>query len=252
MSPIAVDWRLGLLVGVLVAAAAGLSWFGEVGSWRDPMTAAVRAAAQLGVISLVLLAVLQSLPLTALFLAVMATAAAATAYRRITSVLAVRAAWLVLPILVGVLPVLGSAVLSGVVPSQPVAVLPIAGIIIGGTMSATSLAGRRVTERMTDDVGQFEAALAIGLTHPQAVRFVGRPAASLALVPGLDQTRTVGLVTLPGAFIGVLLGGGSPTEAGAAQLIVLTGLLYAQAAATVVTIELVAHNRLEDLHRSDR
>lgn len=34
-----------------------------------------------------------------------------------------------------------------------------------------------------------------------------RPAASDALLPGLDQTRTVGLVTLPGAFVGMLLGG---------------------------------------------
>ena len=32
-----------------------------------------------------------------------------------------------------------------------------------------------------------------------------------AIIPALDQTRTVGLVTLPGAYIGVLLGGGLVT-----------------------------------------
>jgi len=44
----------------------------------------------------------------------------------------------------------------------------------------------------------------------QQNRSGGAGAAALALVPGLDQTRTVGLVTLPGAFVGVLLAGASP------------------------------------------
>lgn len=54
---------------------------------------------------------------------------------------------------------------------------------------------------------------------------VCQDAARLALIPGLDQTRTVGLVTLPGAFVGTLLGGASPMEAAALQLVVLVGIL---------------------------
>ena len=49
-----------------------------------------------------------------------------------------------------------------------------------------------------------------------------------ALIPGLDQVRTAGVVTLPGAFIGVLLGGGSPAQAAAAQVLVLMGIMAAQ------------------------
>ena len=63
-------------------------------------------------------------------------------------------------------------------------------------------------------------------------------------MPALDQTRTVGLVTLPGAFVGVLLGGGSAVEAGAAQLLVLVGLLAAEAIAVGVVTEQVARGRL--------
>jgi len=51
----------------------------------------------------------------------------------------------------------------------------------------------------------------------------------------------VGLVTLPGAFVGVLLGGGSPVAAGATQLLVLVGLLLAETVAIVVVTELIAH-----------
>ena len=65
-------------------------------------------------------------------------------------------------------------------------------------------------------------------------------------MPPLDQTRTVGLVTLPGAFVGVLLGGGSPLQAGAAQLLVLIGLLAAEVLAVWVVTELVARGVLLD------
>jgi putative ABC transport system permease protein len=69
---------------------------------------------------------------------------------------------------------------------------------------------------------------------------VCRPTAGQALVPALDQTWTVGLVTLPGAFVGVLLGGGSAVHAGATQLLMLIALLAAEAIAAALTLELVA------------
>ena len=75
---------------------------------------------------------------------------------------------------------------------------------------------------------------------------MGRPVTATALVPALDQTRTVGLVTLPGAFVGVLLGGGSPLEAGAAQLLVLVGLLAAQTLAVWTVTELIARGAILD------
>src|SRR4051812_43916931 len=94
------------------------------------------------------------------------------------------------------------------------------------------------------------AALALGLPRGAAALERPGPAAAPALVPPLDQTRTVGLVTLPGAFVGVLLGGGTPVQAGAAQLLVLIGLLAAETIAVWVMTELVAHGRiLEDVPR---
>lgn len=71
-------------------------------------------------------------------------------------------------------------------------------------------------------------------------------------MPGLDQTRTVGLVTLPGAFVGVLLGGGTPAQAGAAQVLVLCGLLATQAIVVVCSQLLIRSARLlpEDLRHA--
>jgi UDP-glucose/iron transport system permease protein len=54
----------------------------------------------------------------------------------------------------------------------------------------------------------------------------------------------VGLVTLPGAFVGVLLGGGTPIQAGAAQVLVLLGLLAAETVTVVVAYQLMKASRL--------
>jgi putative ABC transport system permease protein len=50
----------------------------------------------------------------------------------------------------------------------------------------------------------------------------------------------VGLVTLPGAFVGMLLGGASPVEAGAAQLFVPVALMAVQVVAVALVLELFA------------
>lgn len=78
------------------------------------------------------------------------------------------------------------------------------------------------------------------MSRRESVSLVTRDAAGLALVPGLDQTRTVGLVTLPGAFVGVLLAGATPLQAGAVQVLVLVALLLVQVLAVAVTVELIS------------
>ena len=73
----------------------------------------------------------------------------------------------------------------------------------------------------------------------RAVAETGRLAAARALVPALDQTRNVGLVVLPGAYVGLLLGGASPAEAGRVQFLVLLGLLVAETVAALVVTRLL-------------
>jgi putative ABC transport system permease protein len=133
---------------------------------------------------------------------------------------------------------------SGLIPLRPIAIVPVLGILIGGAMTATVLAGRRSLDALRQRHGEYEAALSIGLLDRDAAMLVARGDASLALVPGLDQTRTVGLVTLPGAFVGMLLGGATPLQAAAVQLLVLVALMLVQAICVVVTLELIARKAL--------
>jgi uncharacterized protein (TIGR00245 family) len=241
--------RLAVVLLALTALAAVGGRLSGLGQDRPVVVAAVRATVQLAVVSTVLLAVVRSLWLSAAFVLLMLTVATLTSAGRITGT-ALRNARpsgllpVALPILGGAVPVVALVLASGAVPLRGVAVIPIAGILIGGAMTATSLAGRRLRDELTDRRGEVEAALALGFLRRDAVLLVARPVGATALIPPLDQTRTVGLVTLPGAFVGVLLGGGSPLEAGAAQLLVLVGLLAAQVLAVWAVIELIARGTL--------
>jgi putative ABC transport system permease protein len=225
---------------VLAAAAAGVTRIAALGRPTGVLLAAVRAVVQLAAVSLVIAVVLQSLWLTAAFLILMVTVAAGTSARRITGHLRPRSWWTAVPIASGIGPTLTVILISGVMPLVPIAILPTAGILIGGAMTATSIAGRRATEELTAQRGSYEAALSLGMSRREGVNLVARDAASLALLPGLDQTRTVGLVTLPGAFVGVLLAGASPLQAGVVQLLVLVALLLVQVLAVAVTVEFFA------------
>ncbi len=238
---------LALVLGALTVVAVALVRMGGLGLSRDVATAAIRAVVQLSAVSLLIAGVLRSGALTGCFIAAMVTVAAFTAARRVrgrgVSTLreaARSAGWTAFAIVSGVVPALVTLLATGLVPARPIAVLPIAGILVGGAMTATALTGRRALDDLWQRRGEYEGGLALGLLRRDAALEVCRPAAALALVPAIDQTRTVGLVTLPGAFVGVLLGGADPVQAGAAQLLVLIALLAVESASALLTLELVA------------
>jgi len=240
--------RLALVVVLCAGLAAAINHWGHLGHGREDILAALRACLQLFVVGLLIAAVLGSWWLTLGFIVLMLFVASLTAGRRLTSQGAgpresgPRNRWwfAAAPVALAAVPVAGGLLASGLIPLREIAVVPIVGILIGGAMTATTLAGKRALDALRTRHGEYEAALSIGLLPRDSALLIARQDASLALVPGLDQTRTVGLVTLPGAFVGMLLGGASPLQAAAVQLVVLVALLLVQAIAVLVTMELVA------------
>lgn len=237
------DWRLAVVLVALVALGVTASYLGRLEVERETVTATLRAAVQLAIVSLVITAALSSLWWSLLFSLLMLAVATRTSAKRIdakgTEVL-----WVGAAIAAGVLPVLLLVLGSGVIPFNGAGLVPTAGIIIGNTMTAATLTGRRAYDELSSQFGSYEAALALGLESKAASLLVIQPSAKEALTPNLDKTRTVGLVTLPGAFVGVLLGGGTPLEAGAAQILVLVGIVAAQAVTSAVLLRLVAEARV--------
>jgi putative ABC transport system permease protein len=241
MSLVDPDLSLFVVAAVLVAFAALAARVTLLGVEVEVLTAAVRAAVQLAVVALVIAAVLDSDGLSLLFVAGMLVAAGFTAGSRIAGVRA--AGWAGLAVAIGALPVLVLVLASGAVPFSGPAIVAFSGIVIGNAMTASAQAARRAMDDLRLRAGEFEAALALGFDRRAAGLEIARLTAAQALFPSLDQTRSVGLVTLPGAFVGVLLGGGSAGEAASAQVLVLFGLLAAQVVAVAVALELVVRGR---------
>lgn len=235
-------WPVAVALAALLLVALAAHTIGGYGMRRPVLVAVARSLLQLAVVALVITAVVGSLVLSWVFVAVMLGAAVLTTATRVEAPRA--AAWAGLAIASGVAPVLAIVLLSGAVPAEGIALVPVAGIVIGGAMSAHTLAGRRAFAALRDERAQYEAALSLGLLPADAIALVVHRRSPEALYPGLDQVRTTGLVTLPGAFVGVMLGGGTPVQAATTQVLVLLGILVAQTVTVVVAERLVAARRL--------
>ncbi|WP_427017695.1 ABC transporter permease [Pseudarthrobacter sp. P1] len=227
-----------VLAGLLAAASAmwRLALHRRMG---EMLLAGARALVQLAVVAVVIAAVSPYPGLALGFVGVMFAVAVWTAGHRV----APKGRWWMaaVPIAAGTLPVAGTMFLSGVLPLQSLALIAVVGQQIGGAMATTTLAGRRIADELSGRRGEVEAAVALGFQWPAARRLVARHVAGEAVLPGLDQTRTAGLVTLPGAFVGMILGGAAPIDAGIIQLLVLISLLAVNTTAAWVAFQLAAH-----------
>ena len=213
-----------VVAAALVVLAVVLSRVGRLGVERDLAVAALRAAVQLAAVGALIALVFEYAGLGVAFVALMLAAATFTAGRRLETVprAALRAgAAIAAGAATGLVPLL----VTGAFDTTPRELVPVAGILIGGAMVATSVTGRRLAEQVADDIAVIEARLTLGVPVREALAPAVRRAAVTGLIPAIDQTKNAGLVTLPGTFVGLVLGGASPAEAARVQLVVLLSLL---------------------------
>ena len=214
-----------------VIAAGGFAVIAVVAAWqlrlgltRDLAWAAVRAAAQLAAVGALITLVFEVEPLAIAFVAAMVLTAAVTSGGRLGVVPGARRR-VAVAIGVPALTAVALLLLIGAFAATPRAAVPTAGILIGGAMTAATITGRRLLESLEEQEGAIEARLSLGDDAQTALRPILRRAVTTGLVPVIDQTRSVGLVTLPGTFVGLVLGGASPAAAARVQLLVLLALL---------------------------
>lgn len=218
---------LGLTAFVILTA------LGAEKPWLQ-IVALARAGLQLALLSLILHTVVSNTWLTVAFLMVMTGVAIWTASRRtprtlrhpFTIAVGLAVGWMV--------PVVVIVALGAVPISDSSKVLAMGGIIIGNSMTATSLLTRNLSSRLTLGADEYLGWLALGATPRQAARPAVREAVSMSVMPATDQARTTGLVTLPGAFVGALFGGATAWEAARFQLLVLAAILCAGAVTSLI------------------
>ena len=227
-----------LVAATLVALAIAISHRCGLDLERELAIAAVRATLQLAAVGALVTLVFEHVGLAAGFVAVMLAAAALTSGHRLRGIrrpTAIAGATIALGAGIGLAPLL----ISGAFELTPRELIPVAGILIGGAMAATSLTGRRLLDDIGESMPAIEARLALGVPARTALYDSSRRAVTTGLIPALDQTKSVGLVTLPGTFVGLVLGGASPAKAASVQLTVLLALLGVEVVAGVVCAALV-------------
>ena len=236
------SWQLLAALILMVALSVVASRIAHFKMGPAMAWAAVRATVQLLVVSAIIVAAIAHLWSSALFVLAMFAIAVWTTTGRVGT----RNAWgwSALAMAAGVAPLLVIVFATGTAPVNGYSLVPIGSIFVGNMMTSHTLNGRRVFPALRDNIATYEAVLSIGLPRSNAIGMVLEPIAGEAIVPALDSTRTVGLVTLPGAFIGVLLGGGSALQAGAAQLLVLVGIVAGQAVTVAVMNAFIRQARL--------
>ncbi|WP_218063130.1 ABC transporter permease [Arthrobacter sp. SDTb3-6] len=228
-----------VLLAVLLALA-GAMWRVTLG--RHPaqmLVAGLRALVQLAAVALVIAVLAGRGAWAFAFVGLMFLVGVWTCGRRVART---GRWWLAaIPLAAGVLPVAALMFAAGVLPFSALAIIAVLGQQIGGAMSTVTLSGRRIEDELVVRRGEVEAAVALGFMWFAARMMVGRPVAGEAVLPSVDQTRTAGLVTLPGAFVGMILGGAAPLDAGLIQLLVLISLLLVNSTAAAATLWLSCH-----------
>ena len=224
MNPIITVVAVAVLAGITLAIVLVLKLESP---WLQPV-AILRATVQLAILSVILNGVISDVRWVAVFLIVMVVAATSVTASRLTLPLS---AWPTLSatiLIASAIPVIVVFAIGAVEPS-PRFILAVGGIVVGNTMTVSTLMGRSLQAGFLAQRDEQEAWLSLGATPRRAAIRAVRSAASTALIPSTDQTRTTGLVTLPGAFVGAVFAGASPIEAAQFQLVVLAAILAAGA-----------------------
>ena len=143
----------------------------------------------------------------------------------------------------------GTLLALGVISPQPRVVIPVGGMVVSGAMTAAAVTLTRLREEAAAGRPAIEARLSLGLPATQAFRPHLHAALRTALIPSIDSTKTVGLISLPGAMTGLILAGVSPLTAIRYQIVVMYMLVAAAALAALTAARLTERALFDDAHR---
>jgi putative ABC transport system permease protein len=221
---------------VLVVVAVAISMWQRLGLERSLIWSACRALVQLLVIGAALALVVepgQPIVFSWIWVVVMVTFASWTLGRRAPEV---PGAFVLGLIGFGLSCVVTLSVLFGFRIFEPSGrtIVPLAGLVVGNSLAATVLVGRRIVAEASERRAEIEARLSLGLTGHDALRPYVRDAVRTALIPQIETTKAVGIVFLPGAMVGLILAGASPVAAVKVQVAVMYLILGSVSVTTAV------------------
>jgi putative ABC transport system permease protein len=118
--------------------------------------------------------------------------------------------------------------------------IPIAGMLIGNSMTGISLGVNKLVEGMQSQRLLIESALMMGATPKMASKQVVDDAFDSAILPTINSMVGMGIVFLPGMMTGQILSGTSPVTAIEYQISIMLGIL-GSVALTVILFVYLGH-----------
>ena len=245
------------IVSLLIVAGIVLALIERLGLTRDIVVGCLRAFVQLTLIGVVLGAVFDNAhPIwVGLILAVMIGVAVQAGGGRIGAPMPQLYRVLGLSIAVASVATLGFVVAGVVRPEvwyEPQIVIPLAGMIVGNTMTSSTLALNHFANDLRNRQDEVEALLGLGATREQAIAGVTRGSIRASLIPSIAGMMVVGIVSLPGMMTGQILAGQSPNQAVRYQIVVQYMLMFAAVATAVVAVRLIQRRYFTDAHQLRR
>ncbi|HEY7255698.1 MAG TPA: iron export ABC transporter permease subunit FetB [Solirubrobacterales bacterium] len=228
---------------VLVAIAIAISRWQEADLERDIGIATIRSIVQLTLIgyAIKLIFEVDSIWLVLALLAVMVLFGALTARGRAKTV--PNAFWpLLITLAIAAASTLGLVVALGIFEPTPRYLVPVGGMVIGNSMTASAVALNRLGDEVGAGRARIEATLALGATAREAALPIVRRSLRSGMITLVDSTKTTGLIFFPGTMVGMLLAGANPTDAVRLQLILLYSLLGSVAIAGLLATNLAYRN----------
>ena len=110
---------------------------------------------------------------------------------------------------------------------NPQYTIPLAGMIIGNSMTGVTLGMKTFTENLKNQRNKIEALLNLGVTPRKILLPMVNNALETALLPTMNNMLGMGIISLPGMMTGQILSGTAPTTAIMYQIAIMIAICTA-------------------------
>ncbi|MGL1860954.1 MAG: iron export ABC transporter permease subunit FetB [Pseudodesulfovibrio sp.] len=246
-------WQLLLCLG-FVLLAGGASVYHKLGLGRDLLVGTIRTFAQLFLMGYVLTFIFKTH--TVWLVLLMFTFMVAAAVHIIKGRVNERSVPFLIPTFMSMLisyslvSYIVTAVIVGAKPWwTPQYFIPLAGMVVGNSMTAISIALERLFSDLKARRNEVEMRLALGADYREASQDILRNAIKAGMIPSINSLMAVGLVSLPGMMTGQILAGIDPLIAIRYQIVVMLMLVASTALGTLIVTGLVRRRCFSDAQR---
>jgi len=125
-------------------------------------------------------------------------------------------------------------IVSGAIKYEPYQIIPVSGMIVNNSMIALGLCFKQMTGSFKNKREEVETKLSLGGDILSSSIEIIRDSIRTGMLPTIDATKTLGIVSLPGMMTGLILAGTSPVNAIKYQIMVTFMLLSTTAIASFI------------------